>query len=251
MWGPFPFSISNKRRNEWIKLIAGLNAVLINRSECRGCGSNSNVPVKGGRGKNSRERASYLALFSFSTREMKIKESAFRDLRAPRRSDLSAARPVASHRTRHYCVRAHPKCTFINRSRVSLVSWEGDTLPLEGAKGASWRWVEQTGQSYLSAWTSPRDFGTRSRHFRAKKKRGKKGELFLHHYCVARTLSANCHWERISFQYRRRGVTREKERERILASLDRILEFEIRFCYFTLRGASNLFSLGRSIHFNV
>lgn len=72
------FSISNKRRNEWIKLIAGLNAVLINRSECRGCGSWSRAAaVKGGRGKNSRERASYLALFSFSTREMKIKERAF------------------------------------------------------------------------------------------------------------------------------------------------------------------------------
>lgn len=72
---PFPFSISYKRRNEWIKLIAGLNAVLINRSECGGCGSWSRA--KGGRGKNSRERASYLALFSFSTREMKIKERAF------------------------------------------------------------------------------------------------------------------------------------------------------------------------------
>lgn len=32
--------------------------------------------VKGARGKNSGERASYLALFSFSTREMKIKERA-------------------------------------------------------------------------------------------------------------------------------------------------------------------------------
>lgn len=42
---------------------------------------------------------------------------------------------------------------------------------------------------------------------------------------------------------------RERERE-FLASLDRILEFEISFCYFTLRGASNLFSFARSIHFN-
>lgn len=45
------------------------------------------------------------AIFVFNTRN-ENKRARVRDLRAPRRSDLSAARPVASHRTRHYCTRA-------------------------------------------------------------------------------------------------------------------------------------------------
>lgn len=64
------------------------------------------------------------AIFVFNTRN-ENKRARVRDLRAPRRSDLSAARPVASHRTRHYCACTHPKCTFINRRRVSLLSLEG------------------------------------------------------------------------------------------------------------------------------
>ena len=61
--------------------------------------------VEGCPGQESeRGRASYLALFSFSTREMKIKEERAFVIYARRAaSDLSAARPVASN-ARHYCV---------------------------------------------------------------------------------------------------------------------------------------------------
>lgn len=174
---------------------------------------------------------------------MKIKESAFRDLRAPRRTDLSAARPVASHRTRHYCVRAHPKCTFINRRRVSLVSWEGDAHP-PSRRGEGC--ILTMGRANGSILSLSVDESTKFWVLDILEQERKKEESYFP--TTTYSLSANCHWERIFFQYRRSN-DRERERE-FLASLDRILEFEIRFCYFTLRGASNLFSFARSIHFN-